>query len=189
MASASRRTKSSFAAGELAPELYGRSDIRAYENGARRLRNVVIQPTGGVTRRPGLLHVAMLPGPARLVPFEFNTEQTYLLVLTDGQLRVFLNDAQVALLVAPWTAAMLAQISTTQSADTLLIFHPEMRPQRLTRSSHTAWTMTPFAFTRQAFHRFTTGVSWFEAKWSIVREAVRAYLSNPRYRLPPGATA
>ena len=45
------------------------------------------------------------------------------------------------------------------------------------------------AFVRLEYHRFTTGVSWFEAKWSIVREAVRAYLSNPRYRLPAQATA
>jgi putative transposase len=45
------------------------------------------------------------------------------------------------------------------------------------------------AFVRLEYHRFTTGASWFEAKWSIVREAVRAYLSKPRYRLPTGATA
>jgi hypothetical protein len=45
------------------------------------------------------------------------------------------------------------------------------------------------AFVRLEYHRFTTGVSWFEAKWSIVRDAVRAYLSKPRYRLPPRATA
>jgi len=46
-----------------------------------------------------------------------------------------------------------------------------------------------WAFVRLEYHRFTTGVSWFEAKWSLVRDAVRGYLSNPRYRLPPRATA
>lgn len=45
------------------------------------------------------------------------------------------------------------------------------------------------AFVRLEYHRFTTGVSWFEAKWSLVRDAVREYLSNPRYRLPSKATA
>lgn len=45
------------------------------------------------------------------------------------------------------------------------------------------------AFVRLEYHRFTTGVSWFEAKWCIVRDAIRSYLSNPRYRLPSGATA
>jgi hypothetical protein len=159
MPAATRRTKTSFAAGELAPELYGRGDLRAFENGARRLRNVVIQPTGGVARRPGLRHLAMLGGPARLIPFEFNTEQTYLLVLAAGVLYVFMNEAQVAQLDAPWTAAMLPQIAFTQNADTLLLFHPEMPPKRLTRSSHTAWTMTDFAFTREPFHRFVPGAT------------------------------
>ena len=156
---ATRRTKSSFAAGELAPELLGRGDLRAFENGARRLRNVVIQPTGGVARRAGLLHLATLPGATRLIAFEFNTEQTYLIVLNAGRLAVFLNDAEVAVLSAPWSAAMLPQIAHTQSADTLLLFHPDMPPQRLTRSSHTAWSLTPFPFSREPLHPYTSGTT------------------------------
>ncbi|MGX9962230.1 hypothetical protein ACVFYP_02845 [Roseomonas sp. F4] len=159
MTAATRRIKASFTAGELAPELYGRADLRAFANGARRLRNVVIQPTGGVARRPGLRHVAMLPGPARLVPFEFNTEQTYLLVLSEGRLLVFLNDAEVASLPAPWSTTMLPQLAFTQSADTLLLFHPEMPPQRLTRTSHVDWILSPFIFTEAPYVNFTRDVA------------------------------
>lgn len=156
---ATRRTKASFTAGELAPELLGRGDLRAFENGARRLRNVIIQPTGGVARRPGLVHLAVLSGPARLIAFEFNTEQTYLLVLTEGRLAVMLNDAEVAALPAPWTIAMLPQIAFTQSADTLLLFHPQMPPQRVTRTAHTTWSIAPFAFTKEPLHAFVRDVS------------------------------
>lgn len=52
-----RLLKTSFTAGEVAPPLLGRSDLAAYENGASRLRNVFIHPTGGVSRRAGLRHV------------------------------------------------------------------------------------------------------------------------------------
>lgn len=45
------------------------------------------------------------------------------------------------------------------------------------------------AFVRLEWHRFTTGVSWFAAKLGIIREAIRGFLSNPRFRLPCGATA
>ena len=45
------------------------------------------------------------------------------------------------------------------------------------------------AFVRREYHRFTTGVSWFAAKWAIVRDAVRAYLAKPLYRLPTPSTA
>ena len=43
------------------------------------------------------------------------------------------------------------------------------------------------AFARLSWHFYTTGVSWYEAKASIVREAVRAYRSQPLYKLAPTA--
>lgn len=152
--SAIRRIKTSFAAGELSPELLGRADLRAYENGAARLTNVFILPTGGVRRRPGLRHLAMLPGRARLIVFEFSTEQTYLLVLTDRRLGVWRGDVEVASIATPWTEAELPQLGWTQSADTLLVVHPEVPPQRITRTSHTDWLIAPWAFSAEPYHRF-----------------------------------
>lgn len=43
------------------------------------------------------------------------------------------------------------------------------------------------AFLRIESHCYRTGISWFEAKTSIIREAVRAYLANPLYSLIPTA--
>ncbi|AFZ33373.1 transposase IS4 family protein (plasmid) [Gloeocapsa sp. PCC 7428] len=43
------------------------------------------------------------------------------------------------------------------------------------------------AFLRLELHWFSTGISWFDAKLSIVREAIRAYLTTPRYSLNPTA--
>jgi putative transposase len=40
------------------------------------------------------------------------------------------------------------------------------------------------AFLRLEHHFDTTGVRWYEAKARIVREAVRAYIANPMYKLP-----
>jgi putative transposase len=47
------------------------------------------------------------------------------------------------------------------------------------------------AFLRLEQHRLVTGVSWWEAKTAIIREAVRQYLAQPRYTLAstPAATA
>lgn len=45
------------------------------------------------------------------------------------------------------------------------------------------------AFVRLEYHRFTTGVSWFEAKLQVVREAVKVFLTKPLYRLPETNTA
>jgi DDE superfamily endonuclease len=43
------------------------------------------------------------------------------------------------------------------------------------------------ALLRLEWHRYRTGVSWYEAKVRIVREAVRAYLARPLYVLPGSA--
>ncbi|HEX3558741.1 MAG TPA: IS701 family transposase, partial [Pyrinomonadaceae bacterium] len=39
------------------------------------------------------------------------------------------------------------------------------------------------AFLRLEIHCYRTGISWFEAKTSIIREAVRVYLAKPLYTL------
>jgi len=43
------------------------------------------------------------------------------------------------------------------------------------------------AFLRLESHCYHTGISWYEAKASIIREAVRAYVAHPRYSLIPTA--
>ncbi|MGF1479106.1 MAG: IS701 family transposase, partial [Cyanophyceae cyanobacterium] len=43
------------------------------------------------------------------------------------------------------------------------------------------------AFLRLENHWFNTGISWYEAKTSIVREAVRSYLAFPWLTLSPTA--
>ena len=45
------------------------------------------------------------------------------------------------------------------------------------------------AFLRLEWHFFTTGVSCYEAKKRVVRDAVRSYLSKPLYGLPKASIA
>ncbi|WP_448204524.1 hypothetical protein, partial [Azospirillum sp. sgz302134] len=138
--------KTNFTAGEVSRRLLGRGDLRAYDNGALSLRNLFIHPTGGVTRRSGLAFVDAARGAGRLVAFEFNTEQTYLLAFSDGTIDVYEDDARIATVEAPWTAAQLPQITWTQSADTLLVCHPDVPPRKLTRSGAAAWTLTEWTY-------------------------------------------
>jgi len=36
-------------------------------------------------------------------------------------------------------------------------------------------------------HKLRTGISWYQAKLSIIREAIRVYLAHPAYTLVPTA--
>ena len=55
-------TQTNFTAGELDPQMFGRTDLRSFENGAAKLRNVIVETTGGVRRRPGTAFVATAQG-------------------------------------------------------------------------------------------------------------------------------
>ena len=141
-----RQHKTSFTAGEISPLLLGRGDLRAYENGAKTLQNVTIHPTGGVSRRQGLYYVDTISGPGRLIAFEFNTDQTYLLVVLDSTLLIYRQGVKVATLTAPWTATQIQQLTWTQSADTVLLCHPDVPPKKLTRLSDTNWLLGDWVF-------------------------------------------
>lgn len=152
--------KTSFGAGELSAHLAGRPDLAAYRDGARRLRNVAVHATGGLSRRPGLAFVEAAPGPGRLAAFEFNTEESYLLLFTDLALRIYRAGARVALVAAPWREADLAQLNWTQTADTLLVVHPDHAPRTVTRRADDDWRIAQWEWAErggrsmQPYHRY-----------------------------------
>ncbi len=141
-----RQVKTTFTAGEVSRSLLGRGDLKAYENGALTLQNVFIQPTGGVMRRAGLRFVDTVPGAGRLIAFEFNTEQTFLLVLTDRQLDIYVAGAKIVTLATPWTEAQIPNVAWTQSADTLLLVHPDVPPKKLVRDAASVWALNDWSF-------------------------------------------
>lgn len=155
-----REVKTTFTAGEVSSELLGRGDLRAYENGALKLQNVFINPTGGVTRRAGLAYIDTAPGDGRLIAFEFNTEQTYLLVLTDQQIDIYVDGVKDASVAAPWLENQISQVAWTQSADTLLFTHPDVPPKKLTRNAGGTWSLDEWVFfiedniVRQPYFKF-----------------------------------
>lgn len=99
----------SFAGGELAPELYARTDLVKYATGLRTCRNMLVQRHGGVANRPGSVLVTEVKDSSRrgrLVKFVFNDDQTYVLELGDRYLRVAKQGGQLVTTgVAAWLTA------------------------------------------------------------------------------------
>lgn len=141
-----RQIKTNFTAGEVSRDLLGRGDLRAYDNGALKLRNLFIYPTGGITRRAGLSYIDTAQGDGRLVSFEFNTEQTYLMVVTNNQIDIYAGGIKIQTLSAPWTSAQISQLTWTQSADTLLLTHTDVPPKKLLRNELGSFVLEDWAF-------------------------------------------
>jgi len=139
-------TQTDFTAGELDPRLLGRTDLKAFENGAAKLRNVVVETTGGARRRPGTEYVAAVPGEGRMVALETGPSEAYLLVFSNFRIDVYREDDWQAMLTTPWSATDLANIAWAQQNDSLLVVHPNVPPQQVTRVSDLIWSIEEWRF-------------------------------------------
>jgi hypothetical protein len=87
-----------FAGGEIAPALYARCDTVKFATGLRTLRNFLIMRHGGAANRPGTEFVCETKDSSktiRLIPFCFNSDQTYILEFGNQYMRVIRDGAQL----------------------------------------------------------------------------------------------
>ena len=144
-----RQIKTSFASGELDPLMNFRSDTSAYSNGAKQLKNMNILPQGGVYRRAGTKRLASLTGNARLVAFDFDDNEQYIVAFGHQRADIYYceTDTIVASITScDWTTSTIFKLNIAQSGDTMIICYPTMRTQVLTRTSLTTFTVSNFEF-------------------------------------------
>tara|TARA_R110000787_G_scaffold91459_2_gene192792 strand:+ start:12443 stop:14893 length:2451 start_codon:yes stop_codon:yes gene_type:complete len=87
-----------FTAGELSEDLFGRVDITKYQNGAATIENFIVQPHGGVKRRPGTRFVKEVKTSSlqtRLVSFEFSTTQAYCIEFGNLYMRFYKDQGAI----------------------------------------------------------------------------------------------
>jgi hypothetical protein len=147
--------QASFTSGEISPRLLGRVDLAKYQTALASCRDMILMPHGGATRRPGTRFVAEVKDSSkdvRLIPFEFSTQQAYILEFGDFYMRCFMNEGQIMSGLTPFEIATtypeahLQKLRYTQNADTLFVVHSAHRPALLTRTDHTAWTLADMEF-------------------------------------------
>jgi hypothetical protein len=155
--------QTNFSTGELDPLLRARVDLQSYNNALAKATNVLIQPQGGLRRRPGTKHILELPNSStpsagngvRLVPFQFSVDDSYMLcfthqrmyVIKDGAVVTAINGGANNYLTTSITSAMVDDMCWTQSADTLIVVHPDLQPVQIVRGATDAtWTATTITF-------------------------------------------
>ena len=161
--------KTGFASGELDPRLLGRSDLEAQSKGAALLENVLVQVTGGVTRRPGMRRSLDIPGAIRLAAFD-SQDRGAVLAFGPFKVDVLIGDALVDTPNTPaaanWSNLQVPQLAFARLGESLLICHPDLEPRQLVRLASGGWqlrrwsfaipngALAPFAY-REPFARFT----------------------------------
>ena len=176
-----------FSSGELDPLLRARIDLDQYQKGAETLQNVLVQPQGGVTRRPGSRHLFELPSAAnpqngtRMIDFEFDVNNSYMLVFVNQRMYVFTDGALVTningsgndfLAVTAITSSVIPTMCGTQSANTLIVTQQTINPVRILRGGNdSTWTVSNLSFD------------------SIPQYAFSLSFANPAATLTPSAVA
>ena len=148
--------QSSFSGGEFSPLVHGRVDADRYKTGLGLCLNWIPTVQGPLVRRSGTYFVEEVKNSAkktRLVRFEFSTTQAYILEFGDLYVRFYKDNGRIESppgtpveVTTTYVEADLFALKFTQSADVLYITHPSYAPRKLTRTSHTSWTLTTIDF-------------------------------------------
>ncbi|MCD7740106.1 MAG: hypothetical protein LUH11_02010 [Candidatus Gastranaerophilales bacterium] len=154
-----RYTQKSFTGGELSPALYSRNDLAKYEIGLKTLKNGFVRAEGCISNRAGLELVCEVKNSSskvRLIPFSFNTEQTYIIELGNKYARFIKDGGQitnsngsVVEITTPYEEDYLFDIKYAQNADVLTLCHNNYTPRELSRLSHYSWELSEISFEPQ----------------------------------------
>lgn len=145
-----------FSGGELAPSLRARADLAKYANGLALCENFLIRPQGGAYNRAGLRYIATVGDSskkARLIPFQFSSEESFLLLFEENTIRFIKDDQYIEVLSAPYevvstyTEDELYRIQYTQDADVMTLVHPNHPPRELRRIADDNWQLVDVDFT------------------------------------------
>lgn len=140
----------SFNAGELSPKVYGRVDLEQYYNGCASLKNCIVEPQGGVSKRFGLSYAYDIDNALnfyrtwsgiKLEPFVFNTFERYLVAFTGNGGNIYVFDAspdsdEIKLIDTVPSSILSTQVESLyviQSQDTMIITHPDIPTKMLVR--------------------------------------------------------
>ena len=126
--------QTSFAAGELSPLLWGRTDLELWRHGARRLSNFVVNRQGSAVSRSGFRRAwAAKATAAALLPLLHPSGESYVLEFTHLAVRIYQvrGFLLIAELVTPFQSGDLPELQYAQVGDTVLLTHRLRPPQEL----------------------------------------------------------
>lgn len=163
-----KQIQANFSYGELDPKLLCRPDFTGYYKGARKLRNVLCIPQGGVKRRFGTEYGFTVVDTGddnepvtnideiRSLIFDFTKIKHFLIVLRPNDrtgtpgvaFDIYLeNILQATVTSTAYTIAQIAEINFVKAQDRIIVLHKEVAPRQLVRGANdVTWTLSQIAF-------------------------------------------
>lgn len=148
--------QTSFNAGEFSPIMEGHIDLEKRSSASLLMQNLIGLKQGPMVRRGGTKFVSEVDDSTQrtaLIPFEFNTEQAYIIEASNQKFRFYRNNSIITSGGSPYSLTTsfsgndlfdddnVLELDYAQSADVMYIVHELYEPQVLTRTGHTSWTI------------------------------------------------
>ena len=146
-----RQFYTNFTSGELTPLLSSRVDSNAYKNGTKKLRNFRMLSQGGIRRRGGFRYLQTLTNTTyQAEAYIYDEDEAYILLFSNTKLEVvdITDETNITQTITscPWTTAMIGELRVSQSGDTMIVAHPDMAMQKLTRTAADTFSREAYAF-------------------------------------------
>lgn len=144
--------QTSFASGELAPAVLGRTDLSQYENACSIVENFLLRPYGSAITAGGTEFINACKtggstGIARTIPFIFSRTDAFVIEIGVGYFRFFQDGSVVCSTgTTPYEVAHtyaeseIRDIDITQKDDVIWLFHDNHPIRRLIRVEAANWT-------------------------------------------------
>jgi hypothetical protein len=140
--------KNSFRGGIVDDSLSARVGLPKYNESCKNITNFILQPQGGVYRRPGLRFVAEPAADGTptgagvqptLVPFVYNSQISYIVALLELKYKVYGDQAFIDEDNSFFTEEENKTADYAQSADTLYLVHKDRTAFKILRTSPTTF--------------------------------------------------
>ncbi len=106
---------------------------------------------GGIRRRGGFRYLQTLTNTAyQSEAYIYDEDEAYILLFSNTKLEVIDITAPTiitqTITSCPWTTAMIGELKVSQSGDTMIVVHPDMAMQKLTRTAVDTFARTDYTF-------------------------------------------
>ncbi len=179
----------SFNAGEWSETLTARINLEKYQSSLRLCDGFLPIVQGGLVKRSGTRYIAEIKDSnvkARLIPFEFNTEQAYALEVAPAYIRFYMNYGQIQKLGAPYEVATsygtvgVDTLKYDQSNDVMTFCQINHKPRYLKRLANDDWLLEAINFNPPPFDSINNTATTITA--SAVTGTVTLTASQPIFK-------
>ncbi len=191
-----------FNAGELSPKIYGRVELEQYYNGCKSLKNAIVYPQGGASKRYGLeclVNLSYTDGyprtynNSRIEAFTFSSVEKYVVVFKgDGTIIIYEVGITLPTVVGiinntDYVDSKLDSLSVVQSQDSMLITHYDIHPKQLIRNRFgdtTVWELKDLPLQRIPSFSYGVGNVNQWNKWAL---SYSGFSNGDEYTLQVGS--